>query len=220
MDFLNSQYLTAQDGYAHIFPQEGTFTYYVLVSDCNEASKSGVIKVEGPKVTDSDGTQYDVVLAWDSSKKRFSPRETDLDLTIRPNDFVMFQFSAAVVGQPPCFILLRGDDAVEGDSRKLKTNEVFTHFFLNPGKYAYRLGSATYQVDVADHKSISRKEHEDQMKKPLAIVIDGNTVSVPHGHLFAGQSAIWAVSDGKNVHIEKTRLELEQARPTRRAAKK
>jgi hypothetical protein len=220
MDFLNSQHLTSQNGYAHLFLQPGEFTYSALLSDFNETTKSGVIKVSGERVPDGDGTQYDIVLSWDETGRRFVPRGSVVDLTIRPNDFVMFQFDAAFAGQPPCFILLQGKGAVEGDSRRLRSNEAFTHFFLSPGDYAYRLGSATYQISVADHRSLSKQAHQEQAQKPLLIMIEGSGVSVPHGRIVSGQSVVWAVSGAENVHIDGIRPESHGAVPGRHSTRK
>jgi len=160
MDFLNSRHLTPQDGYAHPFRQQGEFAYSALLSDLNGATESGIIVVSGDGVPEGKGTQYDIVFHWDTAARRFMPRESNMKLTIRPNDFVVFQFDAAVPGQPPCFILIQGKESVEGDSRRLKTYDAFTHFFLNPGEYAYRLGDATYRISVADHRSMSEQEHQ------------------------------------------------------------
>jgi len=202
MDFLNSRHLTPQDGYAHPFRQPGEFAYSALLSDLKEATESGTIIVSGDGVPEGQGTQYDVVFHWNPASRRFIPRESDMKLTIRPNDFVMFQFNAAVPGQPPCFILVQGKESVEGDSRRLKTHDAFTHFFLSPGEYAYRLGEATYRISVVDHRSMSEQEHQRQTEQPLVILVNGNGVSVPHVRIVAGQTVIWAVERGENVHVE------------------
>jgi hypothetical protein len=202
MDFLHSQHLTTQDGYAHPFHQPGEFRYSALVSEFNETSESGIIIVSGEPVPEGKGTQYDIVFHWDTLARRFMPRESDRKLTIRPNDFAVFHFDTAVPGQPPCFILVRGKEAVEGDSRGLRTHDAFTHFFLSPGKYTYRLGKATYRISVADHRSMSEQEHQRQTARPLVIMVNGDDVSVPHGDIVAGRSAIWAIERGENIHID------------------
>lgn len=202
MDFLNSQHLTPQDGYAHPFSKPGEFTYWALVSDMNKPVESGTIIVAGQGAAEGKGKQYDIVFHWDADAGRFMPRESDIKLTLRPNDFVVFHFEAALPGQPPCFILIRGKESIEGDSRRLNTHDAFTHFFLNPGDYTYRLGKATYRISVADHRSMSEEEHLKQVQRPLVIMVNGTDVKVPHGRMVAGQSAIWAVERGENVHIE------------------
>lgn len=211
MDFLNSRHLTAQDGYARPFRQPGQFTYSALVSELSETN-SGLIVVAGEGVQEGKGRQYDIVFHWDTATRRFVPRESDTRVTIRPNDFVVFHFAAAVPGQPPCFILVHGEKSVEGDSRHLKTHDVFTHFFLNPGEYAYRLGSKAYRISVADHRPLPEQEHHKQVRQPLVIMVNGDGVNVPHGRLVAGQSAIWAMERAENVHIEAIIPELKQSR--------
>jgi hypothetical protein len=211
MDFLNSQHLTPQDGYAHPFPKPGEFTYSALLSDMNKPAPSGTIIVTGEAVAEGKGKQYDIVFHWNTDFRRFMPRESDVKLTLRPNDFVVFHFEAAVPGQPPCFILIRGKESVEGDSRRLKTHDAFTHFFLNPGDYAYRLGDATHRISVADHRSMSDEEHQKQVKRPLVIMVNGADVKVPHARLVAGQSAIWAIERGENMYIESITAEPKHA---------
>jgi hypothetical protein len=210
MDFLNSQHLTPQDGYAHPFPKPGEFTYSALLSDMNKPAESGTIIVAGEGVAEGKGKQYDIVFHWDTGARRFIPRESDIKLTLRPNDFVVFHFEVAVLGQPPCFILIRGKDSVEGDSRRLKTHDAFTHFFLNPGDYTYRLGEATYRISVADHRLMPEEEHQKQVKRPLVIMVNGTDVKVSQGRIVAGQSAIWAIERGENIHIEGIRGEPKQ----------
>jgi len=202
MDFLNSQHLTTQDGYVHLFRRPGEFAYSALLSDLDGATESGIIIVSGDGAPEGKGTQHNVSFHWDTAARRFMPRESDLKLTIRPNDFLVFQFDVAVPGQPPCFILVRGKESVEGDSRSLQTHDVFTHFFLTPGEYAYRLGEARYRISVADHRSMPEREYQEQAKRPLVIAVNGSDVSVPHGRIVAGQTVIWAIERGENVHIE------------------
>jgi hypothetical protein len=202
MDFLNSRHLTSQDGYVHPFRQPGEFAYSALLSDVTGETESGIIIVGGDGVPEGTGTQFDIVFHWDTAARRFMPRESDMKLTIRPNDFVMFQFDAAVPGQPPCFILVQEKESIEGDSRRLKTHDAFTHFFLSPGEYAYRLGEATYRISVADQRSMSEGEHQRQTEQPLVIMVNGSNVSVPHGRIVAGQTVIWAVERGEDVHVE------------------
>jgi hypothetical protein len=207
MDFLNSRHLTPQDGFAHPFPHPGEFAYSARISDSDEATRAGIIIVSGEGLPEGKGKQHDVRFRWDAAARRFMPREADMKLTIRPNDFVMFQFGAGIAGQPPCFILVQGKESVEADSRHLKTHDAFTHFFLNPGEYAYRLGEATYRISVADHRRMSEQEHRKQAQQPLVIMVNGNQASVPHGRIVAGQSAIWAIERAESVHIEGIRGE-------------
>jgi hypothetical protein len=202
MDFLNSQHLTTQDGYAHPFSQPGEFTYGALLAGTCDATDTGKIIVSGEKVPEGEGTQYNIVFHWDIAARQFRTNSSREKLEIRPNDFVVFHFSAAVPGQPPCSIRIWGKDSVEGDSRHLRTHDAFSHFFLEPGEYAYRLGEGVYRISVGDHRSMEEEEHEQQVRRPLVIMVNGPHVSVTHGHMVAGQSAIWAMEHAENAHIE------------------
>jgi len=201
MDSLNSLRLTPQDGFVHPFRHAGEFTYSALAFDFGEPLESGIIIVGGEPAPLGKGTQHDVVLHWDQTLQRFVPRESDGKLTLRPNDFVVFHFDVAVPGQPTCFILIREKGTVEADSRRLKTHQVFTHFFFSPGEYAYRLGAATYRISVADHRSLSEQERQ-QPNRPLVIRVNDDKVSVPLARLVAGQSAIWVIDQGEGLHIQ------------------
>jgi hypothetical protein len=202
MDLLNSLRLTPQDGFAHPFRRPGEFTYSAPVFDFGEPVQSGIIVVGGEPVPQGKGTQHDVVLHWDRTTLRFVPRESDARLTLRPNDFVVFHFDVAVPGQPPCFILVRERETVEADSRRLKTHEVFTHFFFTPGEYGYRLGGATYRISVADHRSTSETEQRRQPARPLVITVNGRKVDLQQAKVVAGHSAIWVIEQGEGLHIE------------------
>jgi hypothetical protein len=195
MDFLNSQHLTPHDGYAHPFHKPGEFTYSALLSDMNKPAESGTIIVAGEGVAEGKGKQYDIVFHWDAAARRFMPRESDMKLTIRPNDFVVFQFDAAVPGQPPCFILIQGKESVEGDSRRLKTHDVYTHFFLSPGEYAYRLEEAAYRISVADHRSMSEADE-------AAFGDHGQWEqhNVPHGRIVAS-SGTFGLNDQRHQRV-------------------
>jgi len=204
MDTLNSQHLTPQDGYIHVFRRPGEFTYSAPVLEYDGGFQTGRIVVAGDPAPEGKGQQHDVVLSWDIEARQFASRDSDAATTIRPNDFVVFHFGVAVHGQPPCFILIRQQDKIEADSRRLKTHDVFTHFFFRPGEYSYRLGKSRYQISVADHRSISEKESKKQSKSPLMITVRGNDVSVPHGRIVAGQSAVWFIEQGEGIHIDGT----------------
>jgi hypothetical protein len=202
MDFLNSQHLTPQDGFAHPFRRPGEFTYWALPSDSQKSVEMGIIIVSGESAPGGKGKQFDVLLRWDAAARRFVRRGPDTKLALRPNDFVMFQFEAGVPGQPPCAIVARQQDAVECDSRRMRTHDAFIHFFVQPGDYTYRLGGSQYRISVEDHRSMPEQEHQRQVAQPLVIMVDGQEVRVPHGRVVAGQSVIWAIERGDEVHIE------------------
>jgi hypothetical protein len=202
MDPLNSLRLSPQDGFIHPFRHSGEFAYSALLFEYGEPVESGFIIIGGEPAPLGKGTQADVVFHWDSGARRFEPRESDRKISLRPNDFVVFHFDIAVPGQPSCFILVRGNGAVEADSRKLKTHEVFTHVFFSPGEYAYKLGGdATYRVSVEQH-SVSEKKQKRHPEKPLVITVKGEKPDVPHARLVAGNPAVWLVEEGEGLSIQ------------------
>src|ERR1700688_1018246 len=99
----------------------------------------------------SHSTWYKVCRSGqDKSARAFVPREEDLKKSIQQNDFVMFHFCRAEPGQPTCFILGQHGDKVEFDSRRLRTQQAFTHFFLTAGEHSYHMGRGSYRVSVTD----------------------------------------------------------------------
>jgi hypothetical protein len=202
MDFLNSKHLTPHDGYLHPFREAGSFAYSALVSDANEWEKAGIIIVGGEGNPEGDGEQHDVMLRWDVERHQYVPREEDRRITIKSNDFVMFQFDEVVLGQPPCFVLLQDDVRTVGDSRRLQRHEAFTHFFLTAGDYTYRVGRREYRLRVEDHRRFSAEEVEKRARQPLLLMINGDDMSEHPGEIVAGQTVIWFVEAGEDVSIE------------------
>jgi hypothetical protein len=56
------------------------------------------------------------------------------------------------------------------------------------------------------------QEHQRQTQQPLVIMVNGSSVSIPHGRIVAGQSVIWAVERGENLHIEGLRGKTDNRR--------
>jgi hypothetical protein len=202
MDFLNSRHLTAQDGFLHPFREPGTFTYAAQRSEVDQMAEVGTIVVSAGGGRIGAGTQHDVVFSWDAHSRRFVARKEDLKLAINQHDFVVFHFDLAIPGQPPCFISIRQGERIEADSRRLKTHEAFTHFFLKAGDYAYRVGESTCHLAVADHRKLSRDEHRERAGQPLIILLKGGDPSASKAHVVAGQTVIWAVESGEGLSIE------------------
>ncbi len=202
MDFLNSQHLTAQDGFAHPFRHPGEFTFSALASHAERGEAAGMIIVSGEGAPGGKGKQFDVLLRWDAQTRRFVSQVPDAKLELRPNDFVMFQFETAVPGQPPCTICVRQEDKVECDSRVMRTHDAFIHFFVQPGEYAYRLGDKRYRISVADHRAMPESERQRRAGQPLVIIVNGHSATVPHGRVVAGQSVVWAIEQADGLHIE------------------
>lgn len=201
MDFLNSQHLTPHDAFIHPFREAGTFTYSARVSDFGN-SKEGVIVVQAAKAAIGKGEQHDIVLHWDTAACVFVPRDEDMKKVIKQNDFIVFHFDQAEPGQPTCFILGHDGDKVEFDSRHLRSHQVFSHFFLAPGDYSYRLGHEVHRVSVTGHQQFPVEEHEKRAQEAVVIMVAGDNPSVKHAKIVAGQTVIWAIEKGENVSIE------------------
>src|SRR5947209_14937086 len=77
MDFLNSQHLTSQNGFVHLFHDAGDFTYFASVSDYVQC-KPGIITVQKAGTAVGKGMQHEVVFHWDKSARAFVPREEDM----------------------------------------------------------------------------------------------------------------------------------------------
>ena len=201
MDFLDSRHLTTHDGYIHPFRDAGTFNYSALISELSETPEAGLIVVEAGGGSEGEGQQHDIVLHWDAAAGRFLPRDEDRRKTIKQNDFVVFQFDAAVPGQPPCFVLIQHELRTVGDSRKLQKHDAYTHFFLQAGDYAYSVGRASYRLSVTDHRKFSAEEQTKRAQEPLVVMVNGSDLSVKHAKIVAGQTVIWAVESGSDVSI-------------------
>jgi hypothetical protein len=201
MDALNSRRLTAQDGFAHPFQKAGEFTFSALASHADRGETTGIIIVSGEGAPDGRGKQFDVLLRWDAAALCFVAATPETRLELRPNDFVMFQFGTALPGQPSCAISVRQQDRVECDSRAMRTHDAFIHFFMQPGEYAYTLGDRRYRISVADHRTMPESEHQRQAAQPVVILVNGHNASVPHAHVVAGQSVVWAMEQADGVQI-------------------
>lgn len=200
MDFLDSRFLTAQDGFVHAFRQPGEYAYVAAGSE-QHAEAAGVIVVEKGDTAPGEGMQHDVVFRWDACAHRFVVEQGEARCVIRQNDFVVFQFDQPVTGQPPCFVRgLNGRD-IAFDSRHLRTHEAYSHFFLAPGEYSYRIGRERCTVTVADHRNFPGGEHEERAREPLLIFVKGAEVSVRNARVVAGQTVVWAIESGEDVAI-------------------
>jgi hypothetical protein len=202
MDALDSRRLTPQDGFAHRFARAGRFTYSAQIGGAQPCAPIGTISVSGASAAHGKGKQFDVHLRWDEHARRFVSCQPSADPQLKPNDFVLFQFHSSVPGQPPCSIHIATESGVESDSQLLMTHDVFIHYFLHPGEYAYNLGGHRYALSVADHRSMSEQEHDAQIRRPLIVRVKDAHADVEHGHLVVGQSAIWLIEQGEGVSIQ------------------
>jgi hypothetical protein len=205
MDFLNSQHLTAQDGYLHVFRDPGSYSYGADISQPGRGD--GHTITVAASATAVKGRQYDVVFRWDAERNRFVSRDQDKAVQIKQNDYVMFHFAQALRGQPTCFVWGRTDgakdkDPLAFDSRLLSASEAFTHFFMSPGDYRYLVKKSMNVILVADHRQFSAEEQTKAVQLPTVIVINGEEVGTKSVKIIAGQTVIWAVEKGDGISVQ------------------
>jgi len=204
MDFLNSQHLTFQDGYLHVFRQAGTYTYRILVASQPTESRQGdspyVIEVADAGRTEGNGEQHDVVLRWDAQANTYYPEPSRLSIGV--NDFVLWRVESQVAGIPPYSILgeSKGKDAF--DSRSLGQHDVFTHAFMSPGRYVVNINQkAAGRISVRDHREVEVAAYDKQLLNALVVRVAGGNTEPASGDITAGQTVLWYVEKGDRVAI-------------------
>ena len=206
MDFLNSQHLTPNDGYIHPFREPGAFSFSAGVHDFDQAEIGGIIIIGGSPRPEGEGEQRDVVLRWLPDARRFAPRDEDRRIEIAPNDFLVFGFGDAATGQPPCAVTIRAgdggrDDKIVADSRRLGRHDAYSHLFMTPGDYHYRVGRTAGALNVTDHRKLSDEEAAKRAGAPLVVMVGGREVEPARAEIVAGMTVIWAVESGEDIAI-------------------
>ncbi len=208
MDFLNSQQLTYQDGYLHVFREPGDYEYRILFLppgfEGSETERRYVIQVRDNGSSAGKGKQQDVVLRWDANLHSYQPDPERV--TISRHDFVLWRVETSTPTAPPYSIRGESSSGVEFDSRALRKHDVFTHMFMLPGEYRYLVnGRAEGVVTVRDHRSLSSESYMEQASKaPLVHIADGRPN--PHSlEIVAGQTVLWFLEEGERVTIEARR---------------
>lgn len=208
MDFLNSQQLTYQDGYMHVFREPGDYEYRILFLppgfEGSETERTYAIHVSENGSSAGKGKQQDVVLRWDGILHQYQPDPESV--TVSVHDFVLWRVETSTPAAPPYSI--RGESSSKGgfDSRALRQHDVFTHLFMLPGEYRYMVnGRVEGVVTVRDHRTLSNKSHtEHASKAPLVHIVDGRPN--PNAlEIFAGQTVVWFVEEGEHVTIATSR---------------
>ena len=204
MDSLNSQRLTYLDGYLHAFRESGAYEYRVLYLqrgyEASEPSKAFTIEVRQDGSKMGGGKQYDVTLNWDVSSRAYLPDPARIELGI--NDYVIWHVATSTAAIPPYSI--RGDSAGKPvfDSRALGQHDVFTHFFMTPGKYTYRIsGQATGSISVLDHQQMERTDYQKRTTQAPVIHIVQGKPQPDQLEIVTGQTVVWFVEQGGEVTI-------------------
>ena len=211
-DILNSQQLTYLDSYIHLFKTEGTYTYRILFLGIGfEKSEHAVeyqIIVTKSTTKIEAGKQYDVSLPWDAAKKVYTPNPDKL--TIGVNDFVQWHATTTTKDALPYAIQgLDSKGAVAFDSRALGPEDVFGHFFMEPGDYNVDAGGTLAHLAVADHQKMAPAAYQAMVGATKVMTLTKKAAGLPPGALgfvaaaapapvamVAGQHMYFTVGDG------------------------
>lgn len=204
MDLLNSQHLTYQNGYLHVFRHPGTYTYRCTILPQGFGGQPG--STYSIEVTDTGhpagkGTQYEIVMRWDGKERAYHPEPAQLKIGV--NDFVLWRVETQEAGIPPYGILgMTEKEEVAFDSRSLATHDVFTHLFMAPGEYRIAVnGKAAGRIQVRDHRELEPEVYDRHLKSAVLVRILGGKLEPESAKIVAGQTVLWFVEDGKNVTI-------------------
>src|SRR5262249_55026178 len=98
---------------------------------------------------------------------------------------------------------VRGKGKTGGfDSAELGPHAVFTHFFLQPGTYAYQInGKGDFRVDVVDHRKMDHATHAKRASSAPVVTIRKGKPDVARLEVVAGQTVVWAVEDDERAVI-------------------
>lgn len=212
MDFLNSQHLTYQDGYLHVFREPGDYEYRILFLppgfEESETGSTYVIHVSEDGSSAGKGKQQDVVVRWDANLHRYQPDPESVKVGM--NDFVLWRVETSTPTAPPFSIRGESRSGAVFDSRALRQHDVFTHLFMLPGEYRYLVNEKVEGVvTVRDHRGLSYESQAEQASKAPLVHITGGRVNPDALEVVAGQTVVWFVEEGERVTIA-TRRQIEQ----------
>ena len=204
MDFLNSQHLTPQDGYLHVFRRPGRYEYSILQLipgfEGSEPDAKSVIEVTDGASQPGDGVQHDVVVRWAPADHRFVVEPAELK--VATNDFVLWRVEQSAPGSPPYSVRgqSRGDDVF--DSRALGQHDVFTHMFMSAGEYRYSVnGQGQGRISVRDHRTVPPELADKAAEDAPLVRIVSSKPDPAELELIAGQTVVWFVDQGERVSV-------------------
>ena len=204
MDFLNSQQLTYQDGYLHVFRTPGVYEYRLLFLppsyENSERDNRYTINVVENGGEAGKGSQHDVVLHWNASQHTYLPDPESV--TVHVNDYVLWHVETDTPAAPPYGIRGESTTGMVFDSRGMGRHDVFTHMFMLPGEYHYRVNNQSEgSVLVQDHKDLSYEVHAERASKAPLVHIARGSLNPRSIEIVAGQTVIWFVEEGEQVTI-------------------
>jgi plastocyanin len=204
MDFLNSQLLTYQDGYLHVFRAPGVYEYRILFLppgyENSEPDTRYTINVSMNGSATGKGSQHDVVLHWNADQHAYLPDPESV--TAHVNDYVLWHVETDTLAAPPYGIRGESNTGTEFDSRDMGQHDVLTHMFLLPGEYHYRVNNQSEGVvRVESHKNLQYEVHAERASKaPLVHIVRG--IPNPRSlEIVTGQTVVWFVEEGEHVTV-------------------
>ncbi len=204
MDFLNSQQLTYQDGYLHVFRSPGVYEYRILFLppgyENSESDTRYTINVGKDGSEAGKGSQHDVVLHWNADQHAYLPDPESV--TAQVHDYVLWHVETDTPAAPPYSIRGESDARTVFDSRGMGQHDVLTHMFLLPGEYHYRVNNkAEGVVLVASHKNLPYDVHAERASKAPLVHIAGGIPNPESIEIVTGQTVVWFVEKGEHVTV-------------------
>jgi hypothetical protein len=204
MDFVNSQHLTYQDGFLHVFSKPGAYTYRYLILPVGFEEKRSdsnyTIEVTDNGRPWGKGSQHDIVMRWDEKDHTYHAEPADLAIGV--NDYVLWRVETQAAAIPSYSIVCESKDGVVFDSRALDMHDVFTHLFMTPGRYQISINyQAAGCIDVRDHRDIEIEAYDRQLRNAVFIRVLGGKIDPGKVDIVAGQTVIWFVEEGNKVTI-------------------
>jgi hypothetical protein len=188
MDFLNSQQLTALDGYFHKFLADGDYRWGI------GAVGTYTIHVK-PKDPVHIPQQLTITLTYDRSGA-YQPDQPQVE--IYQNDWILWHAPNAAFSVPPYSIL--GSGSANFNSRALGVGDMFSHIFVQNGTYRYMVGGGTggpqngsIQVDPAPVPPPHAAKNVN--------VIDAAPPKPDPVQIVSGDTIVWVINKGSSFVI-------------------
>ena len=205
MDLLDSRRLTSQDAFVKVFGDADVYRYHVTAAPRGITSQHEPVfelSVRAGPGKRGSGTQHRVKVVWDDCAHHYVADPARLE--IAQNDFVLWHCEQ-MAGSPPYAVRGQGK-AGDFDSASLGPHAVFTHFFLQPGSYAYQVGGkGDFRVEVADHRKLDHEAYAARAKTAPVVTIRKGKPDPARVEVVAGQTVVWAVEDDVGVVISAAR---------------
>lgn len=201
MDILDSRRLTNQDSFLQLFAEPDVYAYYLTsaprgLTPQHEPAFELEVKAGGAKK--GSGVQHRVKVVWDQASQHYVADPPRLEIS--QNDFVVWHCER-MFGSPPYRVAGKGRNGAF-DSTALGPNAVFTHFFLQPGLYAYQVNeSGRFTVEVIDHRKFASEVYQKRAAQAPVVHIKKGKPDPDKVEIVAGQTVVWTVEDDERAVI-------------------